>query len=326
VTARPENQLAVEINFFERINEELRESLNSHVSLIEDIGNHSLLGEGKRLRPLLFVLSSQLCGYEGEDIYRFSTIFEYIHTASLLHDDVLDNAETRRKKPSANHAWGNSAAVLGGDFLYSKSFSIAISCNNFRFLKILTDTTTRMAEGQVLELVHTHNWSITLKEYMEITISKTALLISAACAGGAILSGAGQWAVDHLSKFGLNMGIAFQLMDDLLDYTSSEEKFGKPVGKDLKEGKITLPLIYTLSSLGKAERKRLEELFKSDRADGEAHKRLINLVRNNGVIDRVRSEAKNYVDKAASFLSQFPGSSTKQNLIDLNNYIIERDF
>ena len=311
---------------FERINEELSKSLNTQVPLLENIGNHSLLGEGKRLRPLLFVLAARLCGYQGEDIYRLSTIFEYIHTASLLHDDVLDNAEIRRKKPSANHAWGNSAAVLGGDFLYSKSFSIAISCNNFQFLKMLTDTTTRMAEGQVVELVQTHNWNISIDEYMEIIISKTALLISTACACGAIIAGAEQETVDRLSNFGLNMGIAFQLMDDLLDYTSSEEKFGKPVGKDLKEGKITMPLIYTLSSLGTAESKRLEDLFKTTRADKEDYERLVNLVRNNGVIDRVRSQARDYVERAAGFLGHFPGSSTRQNLIDLNGYIIRRNF
>ena len=151
---------------FDKINDELDRTLNSHVPLIESIGNHSLLGAGKRLRPLLFVLTSQLCGYQGEDTYLFSTIFEYIHTASLLHDDVIDNGHIRRKKPSVNHVWGNSAAVLSGDFLYSKSFSIAVGCKNLEFLKVLTDTTTRMAEGQVLELVHTHNWNITKRLYI----------------------------------------------------------------------------------------------------------------------------------------------------------------
>ena len=311
---------------FRRINEELGKALSTEVPLIEKIGNHSLLGEGKRVRPLLFLLSGRLCGYQEEDIYRFSTIFECIHAASLLHDDVLDNAETRRKEPSANEVWGNSAAVLGGDFLYSKSFAIAVDCNRLRFLKKLTDTTTRMAEGQVLELVQTHNWQISRNEYMEIIISKTAVLISAACSCGAIIAGAKKQAVDHLDQFGINLGIAFQLIDDLLDYTSSEEEFGKPVGKDLREGKITLPLIYTLSGLESAEIKRLEDLFKNQEADDEDYRKLIMLIRNNGIIDRIRSEAKVYVDKAAGFLDLFPDSPIKENLIDLNTYILERTF
>jgi octaprenyl-diphosphate synthase len=311
---------------FEKINDELDRTLSTHVPLIESIGSHSLLGKGKRLRPLLFVLACRMCGYKGKDIYRFSTIFEYIHTASLLHDDVIDNGHIRRKKPSVNHVWGNSAAILSGDFLYSKSFSLAVACKNLEFLKVLTDTTTKMAEGQVLELMHTHNWKITKDEYMEIIISKTAVLISAACACGAIISGAERRTVDHLAQFGFNCGVAFQLMDDLLDYTSSQNAFGKPVGKDLKEGKITLPLIYTLPSIEGTEMERLQDLFRNQKADEEDYRKLINLVRNNGVVDRIRSEARVYVDKAARFLEPFPMSSVKGNLIDLNNYIVKRSF
>jgi octaprenyl-diphosphate synthase len=311
---------------FEKINDELDRTLSTHVPLIESIGSHSLLGEGKRIRPLLFVLACQLCGYQGKDAYRFSTIFEYIHTASLLHDDVIDNGHIRRKKPTVNHVWGNSAAILSGDFLYSKSFSIAVACKNLEFLELLTDTTTKMAEGQVLELVHTHNWKISKDEYMEIIISKTAVLISAACACGAIISGAEKQTVEQLAQFGFHCGVAFQLMDDLLDYTSSQNAFGKPVGKDLKEGKITLPLIYTLPSIERAEIKRLEDLFSNQKAVDEDYKKLIDLVRNNGVVDRIVSEAKVYVDKAARFLDPFPASSAKGNLMDLNDYIVKRSF
>ena len=313
-------------SYFEMINEELSGALSTPVPLIEDISNHSLLGGGKRLRPLMFVLSCLLCGYKGEDIYRFSTIFECIHAASLLHDDVIDNADTRRKKASANHVWGNSAAVLSGDFLYSRSLSIALACNNLQFLKMLTETTTRMAEGQVLELINTNNWNISKDKYMEIIILKTAELISATCFCGAIISGAEKRTVDHLGQFGLNLGIAFQLIDDLLDYTSSEEKFGKPVGKDLRDGKITLPLILTLSNLEKAEVERLEDLFKNHKAEDKDYKKLIAQVRKNEIIDKVRSEAMFYKDRAASFLNYFPGSRIKENLMDLNAYIVKRNF
>ncbi len=307
---------------FERINAELSRTFNSLVSLTEVIGNHSFLGEGKRLRPLLFVMSCRLCGYQEEDIYHFSTIFEYIHTASLFHDDVLDNAEMGTRKPSANHVWRNSAAVLGGDFLKTKHFAIAAASNNSEFLKTLADTTTRIAEGQVLELVQRGNWHISRDEYMEIVISKTAVLFSAACACGAIMAGAEKQAVYHLSQFGLDLGIAFQIMDDLLDYTSCEDGFRKPVRKDLTKGKITLPLIYTLSNLKGTEIERLEALFKAYSGYDEDYEKIIEMVRNNGVIEKVRSEARLYVDKAARFLDYFPASSAKEDLMQLNADII----
>ncbi|RLB29036.1 MAG: octaprenyl diphosphate synthase [Deltaproteobacteria bacterium] len=311
---------------FEKINEELTEGLSSRIALIEDIGIHSLLGHGKRLRPLFFVLSCELCNYRGNDLHKLSTIFEYIHTASLLHDDVLDNADMRRKKPSANNVWGNHAAVLEGDFLYSKSFSLAVGSENLQFLRRLTETTTKMAEGQVLELIHTHNWSISKGEYLEIITAKTAVLISAACACGAIISGAGEEATQSLERFGLKVGIAFQLMDDLLDYSASQETLGKPVGKDLKEGKITLPLIYTLPTLEGAKRRSLEELFKSSRATDEDYRDLIALVKGNGAIERILREARSYTEEAAKCLSPFPESNVKEDLLELNRYVVEREY
>ena len=311
---------------FERVNEELSRTFSSRIPLIEDIGKHSLLGGGKRLRPLLFVLSCQLCGYQGEDIYHLSTIFEYVHTASLLHDDVIDHAEIRRKKPAASYVWGNSAAILTGDFLSAKSSVIALSCNKLHFLEMLNDLGIRMTEGQVLELINTHNWDINKDVYMEIITSKTGLLMSAACAGGAIVAEVDKEVVDNLRQFGLNLGIAFQLIDDLLDYTSSEDDLGKPVGKDLKEGKITLPLIYTLSNLDRAEIEKFQDLFKNNKAKEKDYHRVIDLVRRNGAVDKIRSEAKIYVDKAATFLDLFPDSSVKKDLMELNAYMVERRY
>jgi len=309
----------------EGIDEELKRNLSFRVSLLEDIGHYAILGQGKRFRPLLFVLSARLCGYQGDDVFRLSTIFEYIHASSLIHDDVLDHAELRRKKASVNRVWGNRTAVLSGDFFFSKALSIAIGSNNLEFLDALIEAGTRMVQGQILELLHTYDWELTRDKYLEIITGKTATLISAACACGAIISGADDRAVDHLRQFGLNAGIAFQLIDDLLDYTSCEETLGKPVGNDLKEGKITLPLIYTLSLLGKAERERLEGSFKNHRAE-EDYGRLIELVRENGAVERIQAEAKAYVDRAAGCLDIFPSSSSKKMLLKLNRYIIERKF
>jgi octaprenyl-diphosphate synthase len=313
-------------NHFIRINEELDRGLNSHVPLVEDIGSHTLLGQGKRLRPLLFVIACRLCGYCGEDAYRISAIFEYIHASSLLHDDVLDNAETRRKKPSANHLWGNHAAILEGDFLYSKAMTIALETNSLPFLRIMADTTIQMTEGQILELTHTNDWNTGREDYLKIITAKTAILMAAACTCGAVFSQAGEKAEKALEKFGLNVGIAFQLMDDLLDYSSSEEIFGKPVGKDLKEGKITLPLIYTLLKLGESDREGFAELFRSHRATDQDYRELTGLVRTNGALEQIRNEAQRLVDEAATSLKPFPDSPVKKNLLELSQYIIDREY
>jgi len=312
--------------YFEAINQALTRPLSTHVPMIEDIAHHSVLGKGKRFRPLLFVLSAQICGYGSSDVYHFSTIFEYLHTASLLHDDVLDNAEMRRKKPSARNIWGNPAAVLGGDYLYARASAVALECDRPEIVKVLNEAATRMVEGQFLELAHTHDWHISKEQYVEIIISKTAELMAAACACGGLLAGAESTAVEHLREFGLNLGIAFQLIDDTLDYTSCEEEFGKPVGKDLREGKITLPLIYSLMDLSEAEVSGLEERFKNRKVNDTDYVDLIAKVRGTGIHDRVRSEAKRYSDKGAGSLDYFPGSPVKEALLALNGYVIERSF
>jgi octaprenyl-diphosphate synthase len=311
---------------FEKINLELNKIFDSRVPLVEEIGKYALLGQGKRLRPLIFILSCQLCGYEGKDLYPLSTVFEYIHTSSLLHDDVLDNAEIRRRKPSANQIWGNQAAVLEGDFLFSKSLSIAVSANSLPFILRLTEATMHMSEGQILELVHTEDLETGRDSYMQIITAKTAVLISAACGGGAIISGSSSAMESDLTRFGRSVGIAFQMVDDLLDYTSSEEVFGKPVGKDLLEGKITLPLIYTLSQLDADEKEVFSEQFKNRATDKDAYQLLLNRVRGSGVLERIRAEAQGYVDDAARCLSRFPDSAVKTNLLTLIQYIIHRTY
>jgi octaprenyl-diphosphate synthase len=306
------------------IDNALNQSLGARVPVVMDIVRYALLGAGKRIRPLLFVLSSQLCGYKGNDAYRLSTLFEYVHAASLLHDDVLDNADLRRSKPSVRQVWGNSPAVLGGDFLYSAASAIAVECKKLEMIGMLSDVLKRMVEGQFLELEHTHNWKITKAEYIEIITAKTATLMGAACTSGAMIAGADEKTTRHLGEFGVNLGIAFQLMDDLLDYTSSEAVFGKPVGKDLKEGKITLPLVYFVSELEKGEVERLTALFKSQEAKDQDYEDLLLRVRTHGAIERVRSEASEYVTRAGEMLEFFPDSPVKRGLIELGAYILTR--
>jgi octaprenyl-diphosphate synthase len=312
--------------YFSKINEELDKILDSDVSLIREVGRYSLLGGGKKLRSLFFILSCQLCNYNEKDIYTISAIFECLHAASLLHDDVLDNASLRRGKSSANKIWGNSTAVLVGDFLFSRSSRILVEQKHVEFLKILADTATRMTEGQMLELINTHNWSITKKEYTGIITSKTAALISAACASGGIMAGAKKDNIQSLKNFGLNAGIAFQIVDDIFDYTSTVEKSGKPTGNDLREGKITLPLIYTLAYLDKRERDGLEDLFKNGKASEKDYLRVIGLVKDNGAIKKCRKDAISYANFAETQLSLFPDSPGKESLLELNRFIVNRSY
>ena len=310
---------------FHRINEELGKVFDTHVPLIEEVGSYSLLGGGKRLRPLFFILSCELCDYREGDMYLLATIFECIHAASLLHDDVIDNASIRRGKTAANKVWGVPVAVLVGDFLFSKSSRIAAEKTHAEFLRVLAETATMMSEGQILEYINTHNWSMTRKEYVEIITSKTAALMSAACSCGAIVAGASQADIQSLRDFGRNMGIAFQIVDDIFDYTSTVERTGKSMGSDLREGKITLPLIYTLTYLEREERERLEDLFKNDKASEMDYGRITELVRNNGAIGRCRSDAKEYAGLAERCLGPFPDSSEKESLLKLNRFIVDRN-
>ena len=312
--------------YFSRINEELDKILDSKVSLIEEVGGHSLLGEGKRLRPLFFILSCQLCNYHESDVYPLSTVFECLHAASLLHDDVLDNASIRRGKSSANKIWGNSTAVLVGDFLFSKSSRIAVEKRHIEFLRVIADTAIRMTEGQMLELVNTHNWNITRREYMGIITSKTADLLSAACASGGIVAGANEADIQSLKNFGLNMGIAFQIVDDVFDYTSTVEESGKPTGNDLREGKITLPLIYTIAYLEEEERDRMEDMFKNGKASEKDYLRIIEFVQDNGAINKCRKDAQDYASRAETYLSLFPDSPIKESLLKLNQYLVNRSY
>lgn len=309
--------------YFEAIESELGRSLENSPSLGEEIAGYALLGQGKRLRPLLFVLSSKLCGLQGEGLYRLSTIFELIHTASLLHDDVLDHAEIRRKKPSVPQVYGNSAAILGGDYLYSLATTIAIEFENLEVIRMLSESMKQMVGGQLLELAHTHDWEITEERYLEIITAKTAVLIASACACGALMA-ADKNAVEPLTQFGLKLGIAFQLMDDVLDYTSSEEEFGKPVGKDLREGKITLPLIHCLSAQSKPEVHELRDLFVNRQAQAEDYRRVITMVKQGGFIERIRKKAEGYVKSSAGLLDVFPDGEVKDHLVGLAQFIVTR--
>ena len=292
--------------------------------LISEINQHILLGGGKRLRALLFILCSRLCGFSGEKAYYFSSIFEYLHAATLLHDDVIDNAAVRRGKASANTVWGNSASVLVGDFLLAKSFSLAVETENLQFLDVLSRTTTRMAEGMVLELVQSHNLEVPEEIYREILINKTAILISAACQTGAIWGKAGLEEQEALAEYGLELGVAFQIVDDLLDYTATQDEFGKPVGNDFKEGKITLPLIHTLKVCSDKNKNKIRDIAKKDQFTDEDFRFIFDLIKEHGGFEYAWGKALKSKDKAKGLLKRFSPTEDRQTLIDLADFVVER--
>jgi octaprenyl-diphosphate synthase len=308
----------------DKVNFHLEENLKSHVPLISEINRHILIGGGKRLRALLFVLCARLCGYTGDQLFHFSSIFEYLHAATLLHDDVIDNADIRRGKASANVVWGNSASVLVGDFLLAKSFALAVETGSLRFLDVLSRTTTYMAEGMVSELIHSHNLEVTEDAYRDILINKTAILISAACQTGAILGKASEEEEQALARYGLELGISFQMVDDLLDYVGTEKDFGKPVGNDFKEGKITLPLIYTLGRCSDRDRTRIREMAQKTPFQEEDFTFLLTLVTEQGGLEYTRKMAAEAKNKARDFIKVFPESDTSRTLMELADYVIER--
>jgi octaprenyl-diphosphate synthase len=301
----------------EKIDHFIQENLRSHIPLISEVNQHILLGGGKRLRGLLFVLCSGLCGYSGDKAHYFSCIFEYLHAASLLHDDVIDNAALRRGKPSVNTIWGNPLSILVGDFLLAKSFSMALETDNFDFLKTISRAASIISEGMVLELLQTHNLEVQEETYRSI-------LISAACQTGAILGNASLEKQEALARYGLELGIAFQLIDDLLDYTSTPNQFGKPVGNDFKEGKVTMPLIYTLKKCSPKNKNDIKKLFKKKRITPEDFQILFDLIKEHGGLEHTRREALTSKDKAREYLSGFDRSENHQLLLDLAEFVVER--
>jgi octaprenyl-diphosphate synthase len=308
----------------QRIEAEIDRNLSSSVPFISTVGRHIMGSGGKRLRPLLMILSARLCGYQGNHDAALAIVFEFLHASSLLHDDVVDNAEFRRNQPAANTLWGNPGVVLVGDFLYSKSILMTVGYNDIRILQALSEATTKMAEGEVLQLVHADNLEIDEHEYLEVITRKTAVLISAACQIGAIFGGGSSDQERALGVYGFNLGIAFQLIDDTLDYTGDVNELGKPIGNDIQQGKATLPLIYALRNGNAAEKKKLKELFSADVIPLDRFHEIREWVTHSGGITYARELASSYVESAKEALQVFPLHPTKEILLDLADYVICR--
>ncbi|NTU60231.1 MAG: polyprenyl synthetase family protein [Deltaproteobacteria bacterium] len=316
---------------FQMMEEDLRKvesqfelNLRSDVSLIPTIGRYILQSGGKRIRPLLLLLTARLCGYGGERSVPLASIVEFTHTATLLHDDVVDNANLRRGQRSANEVWGNEASVLVGDFLFTKSFSLMVADGDLRVLRAMSDATTRMAEGEVLQLLKTCDLGISEDEYLQVVINKTAVLIAAACRIGGILGEVSEEKLEALQDFGMEVGIAFQLMDDCLDYVSDREQFGKAVGADLEEGKITLPLIHAMRRCTPEERARVEAVVEAETLEQDDLEAVLALLARYEGIEFTRDQARRRIETAKDRLSVFPPSPEREALHTVADYVVSR--
>jgi octaprenyl-diphosphate synthase len=303
----------------------IQQLITTRIGFIKEIVNHIIRSGGKRVRPILIILTARLCGYKDDKHIPYAAIIEFIHTATLLHDDVVDNAQTRRGSSTANIVWGNEPSVLVGDFLFSKSFELMAHNGNDQVLRIMSEATTALAEGEILELLKTCDGDTTEDEYYEIIKNKTASLFSAACEVGAILGKVDQKKRAALKDYGYNLGMAFQLTDDVLDYVSYDAVLGKRVGTDLKEGKVTLPLIHALKSTTEKEKACINAALNKAKVTAKDFSRVVKIIRKYGGVEYTVDATRKFLDNAKLNLQSFSPSVYKESLITLADYILARE-
>jgi len=307
---------------FERVNQLIIDQLQSNVELVENIGHYIVDAGGKRLRPLLALLAAKALDEADDQAVTFAAVVEFIHTATLLHDDVVDISTLRRGRPTANAHFGNASSVLVGDFIYTRAFQLMVQLANMELLNHMADTTNVIAEGEVLQLVRAGNPSVTEGQYLEVIERKTAALFAAACKGPAILKGHPVEVQEAMENYGRHLGIAFQMIDDVLDYTGDPETTGKQVGDDLNEGKPTLPLIYTMSA-GSDDDSTLIKSALSNKSSEQLDE-VIAAVKRSGGIDYTQDQAQMHRQYALSSLNHLPDSSATSALAALADLAIDR--
>jgi octaprenyl-diphosphate synthase len=306
------------------VDEVIRQRLHSEVALIRQIADYIIGGGGKRLRPVLLILAARACGYEGRHHHELAAVIEFIHTATLLHDDVVDQSALRRGRPTANSLFGNAAAVLVGDFVYSRAFQMMVSVENMKVLRVLADATNVIAEGEVLQLMNCHNADLDEQGYLQVIRYKTAKLFEAATRLGAILGQAGDAAEHAMAAYGAHLGTAFQLIDDVLDYSGDHTVIGKNVGDDLAEGKATLPLIYAMKHGTPAQAalvRRAIECGGLDDLDA-----VLESIRASGALEYARAQAQSEARTACASLTVLPPSSHRDYLLQLADFAVTRTF
>ena len=307
---------------FERVNQLIIEQLHSDVPLVENIGHYIVDAGGKRLRPMLALLSGGVHGDINDNHITLAAVIEFIHTATLLHDDVVDLSALRRGRPTANAEWGNAPSVLVGDFLYTRAFQLLVAIGDMKIMKLLADTTNAIAEGEVLQLTKAGNPNTSETEYFQIIKNKTAVLFAAATAGGAMLSGQPQPQIDRLYQYGLDLGTAFQLIDDALDYEGDAADMGKNIGDDLAEGKPTLPLIYTMKHGSKSQQQLISSAIAS-KSNAQIDDVII-AVSSCGALSHTRKIAAEHAQKAADIISNIPNTDHKTALLRLTELAASR--
>ncbi len=293
----------------------IRGRLSSRVALIDQISSYIIGAGGKRIRPRLVLLFAEALGFEGPERYELAAIVEFIHTATLLHDDVVDESDLRRGRATANATFGNAASVLVGDFLYSRAFQMMVAVNRMRVLEVLADATNVIAEGEVLQLMNMHDPDLAVEDYLRVIRFKTAKLFEASARLGAVLAGADPQLEESCAEFGRSLGTAFQLVDDLLDYEGKSDELGKNVGDDLREGKPTLPLLLAMERSSESDRQLIRHAIEQ----GELQKlpEILAIVRDTGALDATREAAEREADKARAALRVLPESRARDALLEL---------
>lgn len=307
------------------VEEKMRQIFRSDTGIIPTIGEHIIKSGGKRLRPLFLIMSAELTGYSGEDRILMGSIIEAIHTASLLHDDVVDGAVIRRGNPAANVMWGNQIVILVGDFLYAKSLRLAVLHKNQGIMDTLSEAATAMVEGEIFQLNRIADPDMTEADYYRIISAKTGALISAACRIGGILGKAGPDKEQALSVFGLKTGIAFQMADDILDYMAEEKGLGKKLGKDLGEGKITMPLIYLLKLADEEEKAQIKHIVKGGFSEDNDLKHILGLFEKYKIIEESFTIAQKLIIEAKAELDMFADTAEKGLLLKMADYALARE-
>jgi octaprenyl-diphosphate synthase len=311
-------------NDAEAVDQLILKRLSSEVALINELGRYIINSGGKRLRPLLVLLAARVCGYQGRQHLELAAVIEFIHTATLLHDDVVDASELRRSERTANAIWGNEAAVLVGDFLYSRSFEMMVNIGSMRVMEILSTTTNVIAEGEVLQLLNCHDPDTTEERYRDVIRYKTAKLFEASAQLGAVLGGQPQAIEQAMARYGMHLGTAFQLIDDALDYGASRVDIGKNIGDDLAEGKPTLPLIHAMRH---GTRQQVEAIRKSIENGGLAHiERVMEAIESTNAIAYTAESAQKEADLAVEALAELPASPYREALYGLAEFSVSRSY
>jgi octaprenyl-diphosphate synthase len=310
----------------ESLEQELIQQLQSRVPAAFDIGSHLMNSGGKRIRPQMVIIAARMGGCTNMDAVKLSGVIEMIHTATLLHDDVVDQADTRRGCPAANTVWSNEMCVLGGDFILARAFTTLISLKNQRILEIVSRATERLSEGELFQMANIGNMDFSEEDYLQVISDKTAVLMEAACRGGAILGSLNSDKEEALAGFGFNLGIAFQMTDDVIDYRSDKEVMGKNPGKDLEEGKLTLPLICALKTSEESERTRVQEIIDRRHVADSDLEWVREFLNRRGGIEKTLEKSRDYLHKAKGHLEVFPESEEKTALTKLADNILHRTY